>query len=239
MAGSTDTVASCLLPPIPDLRARLFRFSPCAIADDFGVGDTRAVREAITFHAEHKLGLLQLLPINETGADNSPYNAISSVALDPLYLHMVPEEIPGLLPEALKELFPDSVRRELQAGAVSYKRVKMLKLEVLSHAYIEFEAVDLQEGTDAAYEFQAFVENNMGWLPGYTLFRTLLNEYGDNALWHEWKPEHQDLEKAETWLADLRPTRRSWCATASSPPTSSGWRGSSGRACARGPTTRA
>ena len=73
--------------------------------NDFGVGDTRAVREAITFHAEHKLGLLQVLPINETGADNSPYNAVSSVALDPLYLHMVPEEIPGLLPEALAELF--------------------------------------------------------------------------------------------------------------------------------------
>jgi 4-alpha-glucanotransferase len=170
-------------------------------ADDFGVGDTRAVREAITFHAEHKLGLLQLLPINETGADNSPYNAISSVALDPIYLHMVPEEVPGLLPEALEELFPEPVRRELQAGAVPYKRVKILKLEVLSRAYVEFEAVDLQEGSDDAYDFQAFVENNMSWLPGYTLFRTLLNEYGDNALWHEWAPEHQDLEKAETWLA--------------------------------------
>jgi 4-alpha-glucanotransferase len=169
--------------------------------NDFGVGDTRAVREAIHFHAENKLGLLQLLPVNETGADNSPYNAISSVALDPIYLHMVPEEIPGLLPEALAELFPEPVKKELQSGPVQYKRVKMLKLEVLSRAYVEFEAVDLQEGSDAAYEFQAFVENNMGWLPGYTLFRTLLNEYGDNALWHQWAPEHQDLEKAETWLA--------------------------------------
>jgi 4-alpha-glucanotransferase len=169
--------------------------------NDFGVGDTRAVREAITWHAEHKLGLLQVLPINETGADNSPYNAISSVALDPIYLHMVPEEIPGLLPESLAELFPESLKRELQTGPVQYKRVKMLKLDILSAAYVEFEAVDLQEGSDAAYEFQAFVENNMGWLPGYTLFRTLLNEYGDNALWHQWAPEHQDLEKAETWLA--------------------------------------
>jgi 4-alpha-glucanotransferase len=169
--------------------------------NDFGVGDTRAVREAITFHAEHKLGLLQVLPINETGADNSPYNAISSVALDPIYLHMVPEEIPGLLPETLAELFSETTKRELQAGTVQYRRVKMLKLEVLSRAYVEFEAVDLQEGTDEAYEFQAFVERNMSWLPGYTLFRTLLNEYGDNALWQQWAPEHQDLEKAETWLA--------------------------------------
>jgi 4-alpha-glucanotransferase len=170
--------------------------------DDFGIGDTRAVREAISFHAEHKLGLLQVLPVNETGADNSPYNAISSVALDPLYLTLTPALVPGLTRDALEELFPESLKKELQSGPVQYHRVKLLKLEILSRAYIEFEAADLQEGTDDAYDFQAFVENNMGWLPGYTLFRTLLNEYGGNALWHDWAPEHQDLAKAETWLAD-------------------------------------
>jgi 4-alpha-glucanotransferase len=167
---------------------------------DLGIGDTQAVRDAITFSAENKLGLLQLLPINETGDDHSPYNAISSIALDPVYLSMTPEAVPGLLAETIAEMVPDSLRAELQAGAVQYRRVKQLKLEMLSHAYIEFEAVDLEEGTDIAYEFQAFVENNMGWLPGYTLFRTLLNEYNNNPLWHQWAPEHQTLVGAETWL---------------------------------------
>ena len=167
---------------------------------DLGIGDTQAVRDAIVFSAEHKLGLLQLLPINETGDDNSPYNAISSVALDPVYLSMTPEGVPGLLAETIAEMVPDSLRAELQKGPVQYRRVKQLKLEMLSHAYIEFEAVDLEEGTDLAYEFQAFVENNMGWLPGYTLFRTLLNEYNNNPLWHQWSPEHQTLVGAETWL---------------------------------------
>ena len=171
---------------------------------DFGIGDTKAVLDAISFCAEHKLGLLQLLPINETGADNSPYNAISSVALDPVYLTLTPEEVPGLLPEILTELVPDSLRAELQAGSVQYGRVKELKLEILSRAYVEFEAIDLAEGTDTAYEFQAFVEGNMGWLPGYTLFRTLLNEYNGNALWHEWNKEHQGLVSAETWLYTAR-----------------------------------
>jgi 4-alpha-glucanotransferase len=168
---------------------------------DFGVGDTEAVKQAITFCAEQKLGLLQLLPINETGADNSPYNAISSVALDPVYLSLTPEQLPGLLPEMLTETFPESVLSKLKAGPVQYEKVKQLKLEILSHAYVEFEAVDLETGTDLAYEFQAFVEENMGWLPGYTLFRTLLNEYNRNALWHEWIPEHQNLAAAEIWLA--------------------------------------
>ena len=58
----------------------------------------------------------------------------------------------------------------MQQGPVQYRRVKLLKLEILSHAYVEFEAIDLANGTDLAYEFQEFVESNMGWLPGYTLF---------------------------------------------------------------------
>ena len=61
--------------------------------------------------------------------------------------------------------------------------------------------MDLETGTDIAYEFQAFVEDNMGWLPGYTLFRTLLNEYSNNALWHEWVPQHRTLADAELWLS--------------------------------------
>jgi 4-alpha-glucanotransferase len=134
--------------------------------NDFGIGDTEAVRQAITFCAEQKLGLLQVLPINETGDDNSPYNAISSVAIDPVYLTLTPEQVPGLQEETLTRMFPDALRAQLQSGPVPYRQVKQLKLEILSHAYVEFEAVDLEIGTDLAYEFQAFVEDNMGWLPG-------------------------------------------------------------------------
>lgn len=167
---------------------------------DFGIGDAEAVRQAIYFCAEQKLGLLQVLPINETGNDNSPYNAISSVAIDPVYLTLTPEQVPGLQAKTLTEMVPDTLRAKLQSGPVRYREVKQLKLEILSHAYVEFEAVDLETGTDLAYEFQAFVQNNIGWLSGYTLFRTLLNEYNNNALWHEWIPEHQTLVDAEIWL---------------------------------------
>ena len=168
--------------------------------NDLGIGDTEAVRQAISFCAEQKLGLLQVLPINETGDDNSPYNAISSVAIDPVYLTLTPEQVPGLQAETLAKMIPAELRAKLQSGPVPYREVKQLKLEILSHAYVEFEAVDLETGTELAYEFQAFVEDNMGWLPGYTLFRTLLNEYSNNALWHEWIPEHRTLAEAEIWL---------------------------------------
>src|ERR1043166_9400388 len=58
--------------------------------DDLGIGDVGASQEFINWIAELGLTLVQLLPINETGADNSPYNAISAMAIEPTTLHVAP-----------------------------------------------------------------------------------------------------------------------------------------------------
>src|SRR5712671_8200390 len=58
--------------------------------DDLGIGDVGALREFIDWAAGIGLKLVQLLPINETGADNSPYNAISAIAIEPTTLYLAP-----------------------------------------------------------------------------------------------------------------------------------------------------
>ena len=55
---------------------------------DLGIGDTCSVRHCIDWLHESGVGFLQLLPINVSGSDNSPYSSISSVALDFIYLDM-------------------------------------------------------------------------------------------------------------------------------------------------------
>ncbi len=57
---------------------------------DLGIGDTGALREFIDWIAEIGFKLVQLLPINEIGPDNSPYNAISALAIEPTTLHLGP-----------------------------------------------------------------------------------------------------------------------------------------------------
>src|SRR4051812_41670746 len=71
---------------------------------DLGIGDTEAVKQAIDFCARNHAAVLQLLPINETGGDNSPYNAISSVALDPVLATLAPDMVPGLTSEAFDKI---------------------------------------------------------------------------------------------------------------------------------------
>src|SRR5689334_7435146 len=58
--------------------------------NDLGIGDLGALREFIDWVRETGFTLVQLLPINETGADNSPYNAISAMAIEPTTLYLAP-----------------------------------------------------------------------------------------------------------------------------------------------------
>src|SRR5919204_1425499 len=83
--------------------------------DDLGIGDLGALREFIDWIAEIGFKLVQLLPINETGADNSPYNAISAMAIDPATLHLAPGSPEDLtrsdFADAVSEVDLPSLRR--------------------------------------------------------------------------------------------------------------------------------
>lgn len=168
-------------------------------ADDCGIGDTRAVRDAIIFCAEQKLAVLQLLPIHETVGDHSPYNPISSRALSPALLTLDPREVPGLTTELLEASAPAAWREQLRDGNVKHNSVQPLKLQILLAAHRAFRSGAADEALRA--EFQRFQEERAAWLPAYTLFRLLVREYEGNPNWSEWRPEHRSLATSEAWLA--------------------------------------
>lgn len=167
---------------------------------DLGIGDTYAMHESIDFCADHGFGVLQLLPLNETGGDNSPYNAISSVALEPAYLTLEPEAVPGLTREILDAHLSSEQRHTLQQGPVRYAEIKPLKTQVLAAAFARFEQTDLTPETELAGELAAFIDAERDWLPAYTFFKLLLRENGGNEVWTDWPEEHRTLAAAENWL---------------------------------------
>src|SRR5258706_11975755 len=99
--------------------------------NDLGIGDTEGVRQMIDWCHKHSISMLQVLPINETSDDNSPYNAISSLALDPTTIAISPEHLPELSAAKFKELAPATLLKELRQGAVKYAKIKELKRELL------------------------------------------------------------------------------------------------------------
>ena len=64
--------------------------------NDHGIGDLTALRQWIDWAADAHVGFLQLLPVNALGRDEcpSPYSAISSIALEPLYLSLPLDSTP-------------------------------------------------------------------------------------------------------------------------------------------------
>src|SRR6185436_16236520 len=64
--------------------------------DDLGIGDTEGVRQMIDWCHRRGLNIFQTLPVNETSDDNSPYNAISSLAIDPTTIAVSPRYLADL-----------------------------------------------------------------------------------------------------------------------------------------------
>jgi 4-alpha-glucanotransferase len=165
--------------------------------NDMGIGDTRAVQEAIDFAAATGFSVLQILPIHETLGDHSPYNPISSRAHSPALLSLTPEEVPGLTAEMLEQTAPGSWVSQLRSGNVRYEVVLPLKTRILLTAAYHFFALPLNEDHE---EFEHFLSENASWLEPYTLFRLLMSEYEGASQWYDWRPEHQTYESARSWI---------------------------------------
>jgi len=167
---------------------------------DLGIGDVAALREFIDWVAEVGFKLVQLLPINEIGADNSPYNAISAMAIEPTTLHLAPNSPQDLTREDFDAAVADVDLNALRLGAVKYRPVRKLKLHLLEKAFSNFLA---HADEHRQSEFRTFYEQGSVWLRDYGLFRVLMQENDDNAAWNRWQPQHQTIEKARGWLRDL------------------------------------
>jgi len=168
--------------------------------DDLGIGDLGALRQFIDWIAEIGFTLVQLLPINETGADNSPYNAISAIAIEPTTIRLTPNSPPDLTREDVETSLRETDLPSLRRGRIKYRQVKQLKQRILDKAFANFSA---HAGEKRQLEFQRFCEQESSWLRDYTLFRILVEENNGSAAWDQWPQDHQTIERARTWLRDL------------------------------------
>ena len=167
---------------------------------DLGIGDTAGVRQMIDWCHRHGLSILQTLPINETSDDNSPYNALSSLALDPTTIAVSPHDLPDLTPSRFREFATPELLAELRRGPVNYPRVKALKRALLEAAFANFLKRHFNRQTPRAAEFRAFLTENADWLSDYAFFRVLMEANGNVPTWDRWMPEHRSPGRARTWL---------------------------------------
>lgn len=160
---------------------------------DAGIGDMTALREWIGWAADHGVGFLQLLPVNALGEDDapSPYSAISSVALEPLYLSL--ERVPGM--EAPLPPYPEDLPpTQLPGGRdlVDYTRVRAYKRYHLARAWEHFQ--DEEAYASLRHEFENWVTAQGQWLDDYTTFTVLARAFGTYAWWF-WPLQDTDIAR--------------------------------------------
>jgi 4-alpha-glucanotransferase len=164
-----------------------------------GIGDVATLREFIVWTREIGFGVVQLLPINEVGRDNSPYNAISAMAIEPMTLHLAPGSPEELTHEAFESVTANENLTTLRRGPVKYERVRTLKRELLEHAFKNFQ---LNATAARQSAFEQFCERESSWLKPYAFFRALMELNSESETWDDWKREHRDPQTARPWLAE-------------------------------------
>lgn len=177
MTGRRDRRAAIMVP--------LFS---CPSTTSWGIGDIGDLRPLAAWMAGAGLRVVQLLPLNEMApGQQSPYSALTAMALDPIYICMaqVPEwtALGG-------ELALDAADRESLAAArhsprVNYAVVRDLKTRALRRAFERFEAMEWQPATRRAEALTAFVERESWWLADFALFRALYDREQARA-WEDW-----------------------------------------------------
>src|SRR3954470_12948860 len=111
----------------------------CPSSSSWGIGDIGDLKPITNWLAGSGLRVLQLLPINEMAAgQQSPYSAISAMAIDPIFISLrnVPEW------QALEESSDVVSEQELddvrQSPTLAHEQVRALKRRALRAAFNRF-----------------------------------------------------------------------------------------------------
>jgi len=143
-----------------------------------GIGEFYDLIPIIEWCRSLGMDVIQLLPLNDTGLETSPYNSISAFALNPIHLSV--SELPGLemVPEYQEKL--SKLRYWGRTTRIKYHIVRELKFALLreyfSHTY---HSISISE------VYLKFVAENQDWLEPYSLFKSLKEvNYWKN--WEDW-----------------------------------------------------
>jgi 4-alpha-glucanotransferase len=160
----------------------------CPTSASWGIGDIGDLAPTTAWLAAGGQRLLQLLPLNEMAfGQQSPYSAISAMAIDPIYIRL--PDVPEFAALGGEAVMPGEDRASLddarRARRVDYRTVRRLKHEALTAAFDRFRQAEWCRDTDRARALKAFVAAQRWWIEDYALFRAI-HAREENRPWTEW-----------------------------------------------------
>jgi 4-alpha-glucanotransferase len=173
---------------------------PTSLPGRYGIGDLgEDAYHFVDFLAAAKQLLWQILPLGPTGYGDSPYQAFSAFAGNPLLISPDRLVAEGFLPEEAVEEVPD-----FPAAVVDYGPIIDYKRSLMRRAHEHF----LANGEAIQHEaFDRFCRNTAYWLDDFALFMALKEHHTkqDGGVWNTWpKPIARRQARAmKQWAKDL------------------------------------
>lgn len=145
-----------------------------------GVGEFYDLLPMIDWCSSIGMNVIQLLPLNDSGYDTSPYNAISSLALHPIYISLHALKNLALFPKLKSKL--RSFKKYSRTQRVVYDDVLRMKMDFLYQYYLQMEPH--YKKNSSFIQFQ----KKHPWIKLYSLFK-ILKEKHNLASWKKWPSE--------------------------------------------------
>lgn len=176
-----------ILVPVSALRSRA----------GAGVGEFADLPLLADWCADIGAQVIQILPVNDTGSQSSPYSALSAFALHPIYLRL--QDIPEVERAGLTGEVDELRNRYASEPRLRYGEVLSAKLRVLDAAFGHCRADIAADG-----ELDRWIERNP-WIRPYALFCALKRKNNGRA-WTDWAEMQQPtLDEIDAgWEADGR-----------------------------------
>lgn len=146
-----------------------------------GIGEYPDLMQLFPWCRSLGFDIIQLLPLNDTGLESSPYSALSANALNPIHLGL--SQLSYAMDDPVLKKLWENLLPLNNAQRVSYPDVQKGK-ELFLREYYRLHGSDVQ----SLAEYQKFKEENDSWLPNYARFKSLKISTQWKP-WKEWKEE--------------------------------------------------
>lgn len=152
--------------------------------EGFGVGEFSDLKKLADWTKETNLGIIQILPINDTTAnyswtDSYPYAAVSVYALHPQYISL----------EKLDFSLPKELVKEYEADKEALNALELIDYEKMIKSKWKYLQAVFHAEKDKIYKdrnFKKFIKDNEYWLVPYSAFCVLRDKY-KTPNFNEWK----------------------------------------------------
>lgn len=152
---------------------------PTSLSGGNGIGDIGpAARSFVDFLENAGMGIWQMLPLGPTGGANSPYQAASSFAGNPLLISLA-----GLVELELLDV-RHLANSPANTATADFQAASTFKEKAFRSAMDGFQ--DARADASLVRDFERFCDVNHSWLNDFALY-TAAKEFNKGKPWYAWK----------------------------------------------------